>query len=136
MRKISLFILASIIFVTYSCNNTTEEVVDVVEEETTVVEEVIEEVEEVTATDLPTFESEEMTAFIGEYDALVVRTIDMLKAGDFEGMAALEEEGNALTDKVDGLLENASEADQATFVTYITSKEEEIQAAMATLSFE
>lgn len=136
MRKISLFILASIIFATYSCNNTTEEVVDVVEEETTVVEEVIEEVEEVTATDLPTFESEEMTAFIGEYDALVVRTIDMLKAGDFEGMATLEEEGNALTDKVDGLLENASEADQATFVTYITSKEEEIQAAMATLSFE
>lgn len=128
MKKIYL-VLAVLALGFTACNKQAPATEEVTEETTeTVVEEPV--VEETTSsTELPAFESEELTAFATEFDAYFDKSMELLKAGDMEGLAALEEEGKALQEKGELLKDAVSEADQALFEDYLKGKAEEMLKA-------
>lgn len=114
--------------VLFSCNNA-EAPTETVEEEVVVEEvEVVEETA-VTSATVPNFESEELTAFTEEFTVYFDKSIALLKAGDMEGLAAMDEEGKALQEKGEALKDQVSEADQAMLEEYLKGKAGEMLSA-------
>lgn len=112
--------------VLFSCNNEapTEEVVEEV-----VVEEVIEEEVATPSAGIPNFENAELAEFTAEFGAYFDKSMELLKAGDMEGLAALEEEGKALQERGEALKNEVSEADKALLEEYLKGKATEMLSA-------
>lgn len=125
MKKINLLGLALVSFVMFSCGSDAPAV-----EEEVAVEEVVEEVvEEAASSDIPSFESEELTAFATEFDTYMDKALDLMKQGDMEGLQALEEEGKALQEMGENLKDNVSDADKAQLEEYLKSRAMEMLSA-------
>ena len=107
-----------------ACNNSTE-VKDEVEE---TVEEATDEVTETVQKNLPSFESEELSSVVEEYDVLFDEMMVAMKEGNEEALASLDAKGDALSQKMEGLMENMSEADEATLTSYMEEKGKELMS--------
>lgn len=125
MKKLlSALLLAGILL--SACNNSTE----VKEEVEETVEETTEEVEETVEKTLPTFENEELTSIVEEYDGLFDEMMVAMKEGNEEALTELDVKGEALSQKLEGLMDDLSEADQATFTSYMEQKGKELMSLM------
>lgn len=126
MKKINLVLIAFVAVILFSCNNTaeTEEVV-----EDASAEEVVKTVEAVGSPEIPNFESTELRAFTEEFAVYFDKSMALLRAGDMEGLAALESEGKALQEKGDALKNTVSEGDNALLENYLKNKATEMLSA-------
>lgn len=109
-----------------SCNNSTE----VKEEVEETVEETTEEVSEKAEKNLPTFENEELDGIVEEFDVLFDEMMVAMKEGNEEALAALDQKGEALNKKMESLMEDISENDEATLTTYLEKKGKELMSLM------
>lgn len=132
MKKIHLFLLAVIGLFMFACNNDAPQEEEVVEETPVEeVEEVVTETEEVEASsvELPDFENEDLQEFAQAFDTYMDKAITLMKAGDMEGLEALNEEGEALQQKGEELKDNVSEEDKALLEEYLKEKAMEMVSA-------
>jgi len=120
MKKINLLFFTLTALVIFSCNNSTEEIV-----KEAAVEEVVEMVETPKA-GIPNFENADLTAFSIEFSAFFDKSMDLLKSGDMEGLAAIESEGKALQVKSEALKSSLSEGDKALLEEYLKGKATEM----------
>lgn len=128
MKKLNLLLLAFVALFVFSCNNTTETAEEEIVEEVVVSEPDVTPEMDVRMV-VPTFENEEFNQFAQDMDALLNKTIDLLKAGDQEGVAALEDEGKALQATGEALEAKVSDADKALFEAYMKEKGKELMSA-------
>lgn len=124
MKKINLLLFALIAVILFSCNNTTESTEEVVEEVS--VEEVV---KLAPAPGIPNFESADLTAFTEDFSIYFDKSMELLKAGNMEGLAALEPEGKALHARSETLKNTVSEGDKALLEEYLKGKATEMISA-------
>ncbi len=129
MKKLNLLVLAFLAIFAISCNSTTETADEVIEVEEEVVVVTEEKATSSSSVEVPTFENEEFNTFANDMDALLSKTIALLKAGDQEGVAGLESEGKALQEKGAALQDQISDADKALFEAYMKEKGKELMSA-------
>lgn len=127
MKKLNLLLVAFVALFLISCN--TAATPEVVEEEVVVETEEVVAVSTAETVKVPTFENEEFNTFAQNMDALMNKTIALLNAGDQEGVAALEAEGQALQEQGAALQDKISAEDKAVFEEYMKAKAKELMTA-------
>lgn len=128
MRKINLLGLIFLIFALLSCHNETPESTSITEGE------VLSEVKdapkkEKKSIEVPSFESDELTAFAIAFNNYMNKAIVLLKAGDIKSLEELEEEGKTLQEKGTYIKDNVSEKDKVILEVYLKEKAMEMLSA-------
>lgn len=128
MKKLNLLLLAFIALFVISCNETATGETESVEVEEAVSEKATA-FEMGPKVEVPAFENKDFSAFAHSMDALMDKTIDLLKVGDEEGLAALEAEGQALQAQGEALKDVVSDNDIALFENYMKDKAKQVMTA-------
>lgn len=128
MRKINLLGLIFLFFALLSCNSETPKGSPITEGE------VLSEVKDLpkkekNTLEVPSFESNDLTAFAGAFNDYMNKAIVLIKAGDIKGLEQLEKEGKTLQEKGEYIKDNISEKDKALLEVYLKGKTMEMLSA-------